>query len=332
MTTQTLLGMPRVAHVAALVGVFGSIVREPCANNSFRTPLAEHVLLYMTTRNISIPSELTSTGCRDRSRKASFTDGQDPQANHADFLSVAEAARHSVAPTDSIEEHLCFFIDIFNNLLNSDVPIVSTAEYRRQILPRVHQAEAPGNALLQGQPHLCPRFGLAICEVLVVHNAQRGAECAYMGTWLEILDITHVILCGDDRFILCAGDHLSASFAYMYAIGQIAKQLSFVNITSQESLPVRRYGRYFKQALSLRSATVRSMIDCFRLLVPDNIYSANSFKLRGDIWKNHFRGILLKCRQAPGLTIMHNCSPVQDLGIYPKMNTCWLWGLCSTFH
>ena len=129
MTTHTLLDMPRVAHVAALVGVFGSIVREPCANNSFRTPLAEHVLLYMTTRNLSIPSrvsELTSTGCRDRPRKASFTDGQDPQANHADFLSVAEAARHSVAPTDSIEEHLCFFIDIFNNLLNSNLPIVST--------------------------------------------------------------------------------------------------------------------------------------------------------------------------------------------------------------
>ena len=25
-----------------------------------------------------------------------------------------------------------------------------------------------------------PRFGLPICEVLVVHNAQRGAECAYL--------------------------------------------------------------------------------------------------------------------------------------------------------
>ena len=28
--------------------------------------------------------------------------------------------------------------------------------------------------------HLCPRFGLPICEVLVVHNAQRGAECSYL--------------------------------------------------------------------------------------------------------------------------------------------------------
>ena len=175
-----------------------------------------------------------------------------------------------------------------------------------------------------GQPHLYPRFGLAICEVLVVHNAQRGAECAYLpphGNMVEILDITHVILCGDDRFILCAGGHLYASFAYIYAIGQKAKQFSFVNITSQESLPVRRYRRYFKQALSLPSATVRSMIDCFRLLVPDNIYSANSFKLRGDIWKNHLRGILLKCRQAPGLTIKKLCTiaaPSKTLASIPR--------------
>ena len=37
---------------------------------------------------------------------------------------MAEAARHSVAPTDSIEEHL--FIDILNNLLNSNLSKVST--------------------------------------------------------------------------------------------------------------------------------------------------------------------------------------------------------------
>ena len=64
------------------------------------------------TRNFSVPSrvsELTYTGCRDRSRKASIADGQDLKANLLTFFSVAEAARHSVAPTDSIEEHLCFF-------------------------------------------------------------------------------------------------------------------------------------------------------------------------------------------------------------------------------
>ena len=119
-----------------------------------------------------------------------------------------------------------------------------------------------------------------------MRNVEQNARIygLFVGTWLDILDITHVILCGDDRFILCADDHLSASFAYMYAIGQIAKQFIFVNITSQESLPVRRNRGSFKHALSLRSATVRSMIDCFRLFVPDNIYSANSFKLRGDIY------------------------------------------------
>ena len=102
-------------------------------------------------------------------------------------------------------------------------------------------------------------------------NVEQNARiCLLIGTWLEILDITHVILCGDDRFISCADDHLSASFACMYAIGQIAKQLIFVSITSQESLPVRRNRRSFKPALSLRSATVRYYcytIDCFMLFV-----------------------------------------------------------------
>ena len=74
---------------AALVGGMFSIVREPRANKSFHYPLDEHVLLYTTTRNLSIPSRvsgLTSTGCRYRSRKASIADGQYIQANHADFL------------------------------------------------------------------------------------------------------------------------------------------------------------------------------------------------------------------------------------------------------
>ena len=77
---------------AALVGGMFSIVREHFANNSFLasfTPLAEHFLLYMTTMNLSIfyrVSELTSTGCRDRSRKASVTDGQELHASHADIF------------------------------------------------------------------------------------------------------------------------------------------------------------------------------------------------------------------------------------------------------
>ena len=84
-----------------------SIVREPCANNSFHTPLAEHVLLYTTTRN-PIPSrvsELTSTGCRDRSRQASITDGQDLQANHGDFFPwprQLDTVSHSLTALKSI--------------------------------------------------------------------------------------------------------------------------------------------------------------------------------------------------------------------------------------
>ena len=171
-----------------------SIVREPCANNSFHTPLAEHVLLYMTTRNLSIPSmvsELTSTGCRDRSKKASIADG----------------------------------------LHGSDYQFAKSLS-------------------------------------CTMRNVEQNARiCLLMGTWLEILDIPHVILCGDERFILCTDDHLSASFACMYAIGQIAIQFIFVSITSQESLPVRQNRRSFKHALSLRSATVHSTIDCFRLFV-----------------------------------------------------------------
>ena len=101
-----------------------------------------------------------------------------------------------------------------------------------------------------------------------MRNVEQNARIGLLvGTWLEILDITHVILCGDDRFILCTDDHLSASFACMCAIGQVAKQFIFVSITSQESLLVRRNRRSFKHALSVRSATVRSTIDCFRLFV-----------------------------------------------------------------
>ena len=240
---------------AALVGGMFSIVREPCANTSFHTPLTEHVLLYTTIRNLSIPSrvsELTSTGCRDRSRKASITDGQDLQVNHADIFTVSEAARHIVAPTDRIEEHLCFFIDIFNNLLDSNLSKVSTDAKSNPEFTKPKRREMPyckdNHICVHGSDY---QFAKCLkCKMRIVD--QNARICLLMGTWLEILDITHVIPRGDDRFILCADDHLSASFACMYAIGQIAKQLIFVSITSQESLPVRRNRRSIKHALSLR--------------------------------------------------------------------------------
>ena len=44
------------------------------------------------------------------------------------------------------------------------------------------------------------------------------------------------------------------------------------------------------------------------------MYSAESFKLRGDIRKNHFLGILLKCRHVPaGLDHMTISAPSKTL-------------------
>ena len=182
-------------------------------------------------------------------------------------FSVAEAARHSVAPTDSIEEHLCLYIDIFNNLLDSNLSNVSTDAKSNPELIKPKRREMP----YCKDNHICVHgsdYQFAESLSCTMRNVEQNARiCLLMETWLEILDITHVILCGDDRFIICSDDHLSASFACMYAIGQIAKQFIFVSITSQERLPVRRNRRSFKHALSLRSATVCSTIDCFRLFV-----------------------------------------------------------------
>ena len=161
------------------VGGMFSIVREPYTNNFFLAsfaPLVEHILRYMTTMNISIcyrVSELTATGCRDRSRKAYVTDGQERHANHADFI------------------------------------------------PQPRKLDTMSHPLI-----VCNFTKSSSCTM---HNVDQNAHiCLRMGTLLEILDIIHVILCGDDRFILCADDHLSVSFANLYALGQIAKPLIFV--------------------------------------------------------------------------------------------------------
>ena len=81
---------------------------------------------------------------------------------------------------------------------------------------------------------------------------------------MEIIHVAHVILGGDNRVNLCAGDHLSASFASLYAIGQMAKQF-FVSITPQESIPVRRNRRSCDLVLPV--CVLRSPVDCFRMSV-----------------------------------------------------------------
>ena len=247
-----------------------SVVREPCANNSFLasfTPLAGHVLLYMTTMNLSIfsmVSELTSTGCRDRSRKAYVTDGQELHTlTMLTFFHATEvAARHSVALTGSMEEHQCFFVEIFHNLVDSNLSKVNTDSKANPELIKPKRQEMSycmdNHIYVYGSDYY---FAKSLS--CTMRNVEQYARiCLLMGTWLDIFDVAHVILCGDDRFILCADDHLSASFASLCAIGQIAKQFIFVSITPQESLQLRRNWRSCNHVLYLRSATVRYTIPC----------------------------------------------------------------------
>ena len=119
---------------------------------------------------------------------------------------------------------------------------------------------------LGGQlPPLTPRL-VRLCLSCTMRNVEQNARiCLLMGTWLVILDVARVILCGDDRFILCADDHLSALFARLYAIGQIAKQFIFVSIAPHESIPVNRNRRSCNHELPL--CVLRSLVHCFRMSV-----------------------------------------------------------------
>ena len=127
---------------------------------------------------------------------------------------MAEAARHCVAPTDSIGEHLCFFIDIFNNLLDRNLSNVSTDAKSNPEFTRLKRREMP----YCKDNHICIHgsdYQFAKSLSCTMRNVEHNARiCLLMGTsWLEIFDITHVIMCGDDRFIPCVDYHLSASFA-----------------------------------------------------------------------------------------------------------------------
>ena len=162
-----------------------------------------------------------------------------------------------------------------------------------------------------------------------IRNVEQNARiCLLVGTWLAILDVAHVILCGDDRFILCTDDHFFASFASLYAIGQMAKQFIFVRITPQESIPVRRNRRSCNHVLPL--CVLPSLVDCFRMSVRylsqtrSTLLTVSSREViyrRNICWHRPTPQI---CSTSPGPDHMHNCSPVQDLDIYHRMNTFWL--------
>ena len=229
--------MPRVAHVAAMTLWLVCLV--PLSENHVRTTLSELHWLKTFCCTWQLGTFLFPLGSQssrpqateiDRGRHYGWT--RSP-GSPCWLFSVAEAARDSVVPTDSIEEHLCFFIDIFNNLLNSNLSKVSTDAKSNPEFIKPNCREMP----FCKDNHICVNgsdYQFAKSLSCTMRNVEQNARiCLLMGTWLEIFDITHVILCGDDRFITCADGHLSASFACMYAIGQIAKQFIFVSSTSQ---------------------------------------------------------------------------------------------------
>ena len=119
----------------------------------------------------------------------------------------------------------------------------------------------------------------------------------------------------------------------MHAIGQIAKQFIPVNITSREPAPpVRRDSRCCNHALSLRSVTVRSAIDCFRLSVLDTCprQYVLCWKFQAERWytEESFPGNTPQMSTCPGRAWPYdNFSSVQDLGIFPG----WILAGCEDF-
>ena len=160
--------------------------------------------------------------------------------------------------------------------------------------------------------HICVHgsdYHFAMSLSCTMSNVEQNAcICLIMGIWLEIgylIDIIHVILCGDDRFILCADDHLSASFARLYALGEITAQFIFVSITPQ-------FAGIGTPAITrclciMPLCLLCSIVDCFRLLVR-YLSQTISTLLTVSGWEVIYgRNICWEyssnVRQAPGLTI-----------------------------
>ena len=241
MTTHTPLVMPRVSHVAAMPSWL--VGYSPLSENHVPTTLSILHLLNTLCCSRQIGTFIFHLWSQSSRVQAAEID-RGRHILRMDMISrltmmtfsVAEAPRHSVAPTDSIEEHLCFFIDIFNNHLDCNqskvsisllswlvpssgvagidydgihpcCPVCCLVLFQKHLchvsLSKV-STDAKSNPEFiktkhQGMPyckdnHMCTRFGLPICEVLVVHNAQRGAECAYLpphGNMVMVGDTRH---------------------------------------------------------------------------------------------------------------------------------------------
>ena len=108
-----------------------------------------------------------------------------------------------------MDEHQYFFIDIFHNLVDSNLSKVCTDAKAN---PEFIKPERQEMSYCKDN-HICvygSDYHFAKSLSCTMRNVEQNARiCLLMGTWLEIRDVAHVILCGDDRFILCADDHLS---------------------------------------------------------------------------------------------------------------------------
>ena len=233
-----------------------------------------------------------------------------------------------------MEEHQYFFIDIFHNLVDSNLSKVNTDSKAN---PEFIKPERQEMSYCKDN-HICGygsdyHFAKSLSTLsCTIRNVEQNARiCLLVGTWLAILDVAHVILCGDDRFILCTDDHFFASFASLYAIGQMAKQFIFVRITPQESIPVRRNRRSCNHVLPL--CVLPSLVDCFRMSVRYLSQTRSTLltvSSREVIYRRKFAGIglLLKyVRQAPGLTICTIAAPSKTL----TSITGWILSGCEDF-
>ena len=89
---------------------------------------------------------------------------------------------------------------------------------------------------------------------------QNALICLLMGTWLDIIDILY----GDDRFIIRADDHRSASFASLYAISSSLLALLIRKGTQSAGIGAPAITRCLSV---VRLCVLRSLVDCFRLSV-----------------------------------------------------------------
>ena len=111
----------------------------------------------------------------DRGRH-NVTDGQELHANHADFFPRPRKVDTVSHPVTAWKNINAFSLHIFHNRVDSNLSKVNTDSKGNPEFIKPKRQEIP----IARTTHQCLWFGLSLCAVLVVHNAQRGAECAYL--------------------------------------------------------------------------------------------------------------------------------------------------------